>query len=141
MGTFLYYLLWPLVWFYAPLKVRVRVALVCKGRILVVKNWFGPNNWQLPGGGRKFGESIQRTAYREILEELSITLDENKMKILVSKPVLFWSKGLLYRYQYVFVEITEKPDIKTSHEITDTAWKELHEISLPNLIRQELTSR
>ena len=88
MGTFLFYLLWPLVWFYAPLTIRVRVVLLYEDEVLVVKNWFGPNSWQLPGGGRKRNEKIIEAGIREIKEELSIDLIEKQCQQLTKEPLV-----------------------------------------------------
>jgi 8-oxo-dGTP pyrophosphatase MutT (NUDIX family) len=136
IGTFLFYLLWPVIWFIAPLRTRVRVLIVYKNEVLVVKNWFGPSRWQLPGGGMKFGEDILSTAKREIKEELSF--DIKNPKNITSQPVITRSSGILYRYSFVLVLVDEKPQLKPSREITETAWKSLEQVAMPQSVRQKL---
>jgi len=129
MGTFFFYLLWPLVWFYAPLTIRVRVILRYEDEVLVVKNWFGANSWQLPGGGRKRNETIIETGVREIKEELSIDLDAKQCRQLTDEPIVKSRSGLLLRYYLVEVTLDSKPKITTNKEITDYEWKAISSLS------------
>jgi 8-oxo-dGTP pyrophosphatase MutT (NUDIX family) len=138
IGTFLYYLLWPLVWFYAPLRVRVRVIILFEDKVLVVKNWFGPSSWQLPGGGMKLGENTLETAARELHEELSIELTTENAKILNEEVVITKSGGLLFRYQYVFSVLKSKPDLTLSSEISNVAWVDIANANIPSVIRSKI---
>lgn len=135
LGMILFYLLWPLVWFYAPLRVRVRVIILVHGEILVVRNWFGSRNHQLPGGGMKFGESIMDTAKREIMEEVGVTLDTSKLKLLSENVQVVQRKGLLLRYKYLLASLPEKPPIEPSSEITDYKWIPISELEVPQTIK------
>ncbi len=137
-GTFLYYLLWPLVWFYAPLRVRVRVLLVVGGEVAVVKNWFGPNCWQFPGGGMKVGETAIVTALREANEEFGVTLDKNATRQLTEDPVIVRSNGLLFRYHYVLCGADKKPEFVVSKEIVETSWAKITSVKLPSTVLDRL---
>lgn len=137
-GTFLYYLLWPLVWFYAPLRVRVRVLLVVDSQVVVVKNWFGPNSWQFPGGGMKVGESAVDTALRETSEEFGINLDKNTAQQLTEEPAIVRANGLLFRYHYVLFRADKRPDFVISKEIVDTSWVQLKTVKLPSSVSSRL---
>ena len=123
VGTVLFYLLWPLVWFYAPLTIRVRVLLRYGDEIIVVKNWFGPHSWQLPGGGKKFHESVIEAGIREIKEELSITVAQNQCSQLTRVPIVKSRSGLLMRYHFVEIKLLHKPDIIRSREISAHEWQ------------------
>lgn len=58
-----------------PKKDRVRVIISDgSGRVLVVKNYFSRQQWALPGGGIKRGESFKRAAQREVFEELGLEI-------------------------------------------------------------------
>jgi 8-oxo-dGTP pyrophosphatase MutT (NUDIX family) len=138
LGMFLYYLLWPLVWFYAPLKTRVRVLLIYKDEVLLVKNWFGPNIWQLPGGGTKIGESSTATAAREINEELGIKINLGAIRLLNEIPLTVRSRGLILRYQYAYVDLQSKPRVVMSSEITDVMWTHLSKLDVPKTISTTL---
>lgn len=78
LGIVLFYVLWPLIWVYAPLSRRSRAVMIHNDKILLVKNWFGPGLWQLPGGGIKMGESVTDAAKRELKEELRIEVKKNQ---------------------------------------------------------------
>jgi 8-oxo-dGTP pyrophosphatase MutT (NUDIX family) len=138
LGTILYYLLWPLVWFYAPLRVRVRVIIQVQKEVLVVKNWFGPNIGQLPGGGMKFGETLVNSAKREIMEEIGISLDNTQIKLLSNDIQIVHQQGLLFRYQYALVDLEKKPIVKLSLEITEYKWLPIEELKIPQNIKSIL---
>jgi 8-oxo-dGTP pyrophosphatase MutT (NUDIX family) len=137
-GTLLFYFLWPLVWFYAPLRVRVRVIVKVNNEILLVKNWFGPNTWQLPGGGMKIGESSIATARREMNEELGLSEQGSKLKMLSDKVYVIKQSGLLLRYQYAVITMVNMPKITFSNEITDSEWVSIDEVDVPISIRSLL---
>jgi 8-oxo-dGTP pyrophosphatase MutT (NUDIX family) len=122
MGAILFYLLWPLVWLYAPLFRRVRVVLSHADEVILVKNFFGPGIWQFPGGGIKFGESVQEAAIREIQEELGIDIHTQKIKVLHSDIRIVQQFGLLMRYHFVYVELDTKIEISKSREVTCAEW-------------------
>jgi 8-oxo-dGTP pyrophosphatase MutT (NUDIX family) len=138
IGTILFYVLWPLIWLYAPLQKRVRVIIRCEKEILAVKNWFGPSLWQLPGGGMKKGESIASSASREINEELGLKIDNTEFKLLTEKIVTVHQFGLKFRYYYLLVDIAVKPKIELSSEICSAQWVEAEEINLPPAITATL---
>jgi 8-oxo-dGTP pyrophosphatase MutT (NUDIX family) len=48
----------------------VRVILVRNGRVVLVRHWFSPGIWTLPGGGIKKGETPREAGVREIWEEI-----------------------------------------------------------------------
>lgn len=131
LGTILFYLLWPLVWFYAPLRVRVRVMLIVGTQVAVVKNWFGPSAWQLPGGGMKFGEQVFETAVREMHEELGVELKETTVQQLTTEPEIVKAEGLLFRYHYVVCKLDAKPEFELSKEVIDASWVDLTSFALP----------
>ena len=138
IGTLLFYLLWPLVWVYAPLQVRVRVIIRCSNEILVVKNWFGPNSWQLPGGGKKAGESAKDTAIREINEELGVVISIADLKLLTKNVLNINSYGLKFRNQYVFLDLTSKPNLKLSSEIAVAEWTRIKRAPIPEALLPSL---
>jgi ADP-ribose pyrophosphatase YjhB (NUDIX family) len=138
LGTLLFYLLWPLVWFYAPLRVRVRVIIKVGDEVLIVRNWFGPNIDQLPGGGMKFGESLIESASREISEETGVFLDSSLLKLLSENVQIVRIQGLLLRYKYVLAVLSEKPNIKPSLEITKYKWITKKDLNIPPNVKSAL---
>lgn len=75
-GRLAYYLTLPALYVVSMwARSRVRVIVINeKNEILLVRNWFGSQEWSLPGGGRRWGEPAIKAAVREIKEELAIEL-------------------------------------------------------------------
>jgi 8-oxo-dGTP pyrophosphatase MutT (NUDIX family) len=53
----------------------VRVILIRHGRVVLVRHWFSPGIWTLPGGGIKKGETPREAGVREIQEEIGYTIN------------------------------------------------------------------
>ncbi len=128
MGRVFFWLLWPAIWLYSPLFRRVRVVIEHEGSLVLVKNSFGPDYWQLPGGGIKFGESVQAAAAREIHEELGITANPDEMKLLSSDVKIVRQFGLLLRYQFVHFRLSKQQELEISSELTAAEWVEKSDI-------------
>lgn len=62
-----------------PHKDRVRVIVVSTdGKILLVRGLFSRQQWALPGGGLKRGESYEQAAKREVFEEVGLKIGKLK---------------------------------------------------------------
>jgi 8-oxo-dGTP pyrophosphatase MutT (NUDIX family) len=120
MGRALFFILWPLVWVYAPLSRRVRVVILHGDTFVAVKNSFGPGIWQLPGGGIKMGESVQDAAKREISEELDIDLEQ--VMEMHSDVMVVRQFGLLMRYHFVFTNIKDELILHGNRELSSVSW-------------------
>ncbi len=136
MGTILFYIFWPAIWFYMPLFVRGRAVISVENEVLVVKNWFGPGFWQMPGGGIKFGEQPLEAINRELQEELGLEGLEGSM--LTKEPVIFMRRGLLLRQHYALYRVTKKPEFSMSRELTSAAWVSVQDAPLPGAILRSL---
>ena len=53
----------------------VRIILIRAGRVVLVKHWYLPDVWTLPGGGVKKGETLLDAAKREVREEVGYELN------------------------------------------------------------------
>ena len=58
---------------YKHLTLGCRTALVVDGKVLLVRHQY-VGGWQFPGGGVEPGETIERAARREMLEETGFTM-------------------------------------------------------------------
>lgn len=76
LGRFLHWLAGPLlVTLYGPRKRRTRVLIMNQfHEVLLVRSWFGYQQWSLPGGGIRRQEPLDRAVVREALEETGIRL-------------------------------------------------------------------
>lgn len=138
LGTVIYYLLWPAIWFYAPLRLRVSVVITCGNELLEVKNWLGPSKWQLPGGGLKHGETIESCALRESREELSMELSQSKPRALTDVALVVKQYGLLVRTHIVSIDVPNKPDIAINNELTDYRWVTIENSSINEQVKSLL---
>jgi len=122
MGRLLFWLLWPLVWVYAPTKLRVRILVVCGDEFLATKSYFGRGYWELPGGGVKKGENPDSAAVRELYEETGIKCTKDAVTPLIP-PQIFYESGLKMRYQIFVIKLALKPQTTMQkHEIAALEW-------------------
>ncbi len=128
LGRALYFLLWPGLWLAGPIFVRVRVFIVSSdNRVLQIKNSFGPNQWNFPGGGVKIGEDFKQTAAREIEEELKIKIKPEDFELLNQKPLVWRQNGVNMRCVFLQVQIDKKADkidFEPNFEIVDWRWQD-----------------
>ncbi len=68
--------LWRLV--VRPVTLGVRALVVDDGRVLLVRS-HGSQEWVLPGGGVKRGESLRMAAVREALEETGCRVEAERL--------------------------------------------------------------
>ena len=52
----------------------VRCVVECEGRVLLIRNTYGPMMWDLPGGGVGRGERPEDAARREVCEEVGLAI-------------------------------------------------------------------
>lgn len=73
-------LLYPLLRLYwlvlRPDVLGVRCLVEHEGRVLLIRNPYGPMKWDLPGGGVRRGERPEDAVRREVREEVGLSLSE-----------------------------------------------------------------
>lgn len=57
-----------------PHILGVRCLVEHEGRVLLIRNPYGPMKWDLPGGGVRRGERPEEAALREVREEVGLAL-------------------------------------------------------------------
>jgi 8-oxo-dGTP pyrophosphatase MutT (NUDIX family) len=130
-----------------PFAPRVRVVLLNeKKQILVVKNWFGPQTWSLPGGGVGHHETYQQAAAREVHEETGIQISQNQLMFAgtYSKSDMHAAFAAHCVKGYVAYQTPSIYPLRKL-EILDAQWVDLNiaadSISSINKVLQELNSR
>ncbi|HET9847379.1 MAG TPA: NUDIX domain-containing protein [Candidatus Dormibacteraeota bacterium] len=56
------------------------------GRVLLVRHSYGKRNWDLPGGGRHAGESMEQALRRELHEEIGVEIASLELRGVYFEP-------------------------------------------------------
>lgn len=120
---------------------RAYVLIDYEGKVLVVQNWLGRQKWQFPGGGIKSGEDPKSAGVREVREELDISLDSSKLKLLKEG---FWKTDNLGFHYYVFRTHCQNKPKPANHslEIINASWfspEQLIELNIPFEVLELIT--
>jgi 8-oxo-dGTP diphosphatase len=65
----------------------VRVIVRKEGSVLLVRHWYAPWVWTLPGGGVEIGEKPCDAARREVVEETGVVITEPAEVITQTGPM------------------------------------------------------
>lgn len=100
--------LYPLLRLYwrvlRPEVLGVRCLVEYEGRVLLIRNSYGPMKWELPGGAVKRGELPEAAVRREVREEVGLSLS-----------------GLRQLGRYTGTEYYEKDTVVCFHARADSA--------------------
>lgn len=111
---------------------RVRVIVVADdGKILLVRNILGRQNWSLPGGGVQKNENFSAAVVRELAEETGINIIEDTLNFLGEKDCNESQK--IFKTQVFKCKLSQKSTqikLKKNFELLEYRWFE--EGSLPD---------
>lgn len=71
----IYFIFNRLIWLVKPVSLGGRVLLIQEGQALMVRHVY-QDEWYLPGGGVKRGETLEEAARREAMEEAGASLGD-----------------------------------------------------------------
>lgn len=139
LGKTLYVLALPASRFWLGKTRRVYVLVRSADKVLVVKNWFSRQLWQMPGGGIKRTETAEAAAVREIHEELGIKLDSSGLKPLLKDK---WQTDRLNHNYRIFLADLKNPApvVKKAPELSDTAWLPATQLNSSNALSELLAA-
>ncbi len=123
------------------IRIRVASVILKKDKILLIAHKKNDNiYWLLPGGGVKFGESLEEALKRELIEELSVKIDVNNIAIVCDSVDPYSSRHVLnICFNCTFIEGKYTlGNEKRLHNFGFFSHDELHNLKIFPPIREEL---
>ena len=115
-----------LVWFVTrPVMIGVRAILVRDDEVLLVKHTY-QDEWYIPGGGVKRGETLEQAVRREVREETGSTV--NTMDLFGVYTGYF---DFMSNHTIVFVSTDFTPGAFRSLEIEEAVFFPIHNLPEP----------
>jgi len=128
IGSILFWLLWPGLFFYLKGSSRARVIIVRNKQILLVRNWLGPGQYSLPGGGLQPNEKPIDGAAREIKEETGISINPKSLTQVIPSFITS-DKGHSYKCYSYSVEVDKTTKIsRQKFEIAEVRWVKFEDV-------------
>jgi 8-oxo-dGTP pyrophosphatase MutT (NUDIX family) len=113
-----YRLHWVALFVWHPRGRGAKALLVCGGEVLFVRHSYGPNRWELPGGGVRRGEGPLAALRRELAEELDVSAANPQALAVRYGPGRF-SRHRTYLYR---VDLTSPVITADPVEIVEARW-------------------
>jgi 8-oxo-dGTP diphosphatase len=106
-------------------RVGVGAVVMREGRVLLVRRGGSPARglWAIPGGGLRLGETLQRGAERELLEETGIVIRAGA-PIFICDSLEKDDAGR-FRFHYVVVDLEAvylSGEVKASDDALEARW-------------------
>lgn len=110
-------------------RIRVAVALLEEGQLLLVEHCKGDQKyWLLPGGGLEWGEGAKHAAGRELLEETGVEAEIGHLLLASETVAPDASRHLLHLvFSARMIRSTPIPRLE-EERITDVRWIPLSEV-------------
>jgi len=105
-----------------PVTVGVRVLLIRDGQILLVRHTY-LKSWFAPGGGVKYGETLEQAVRREATEEAGATLHHLELLGVYTS----FNEGKS-DHVAMFVSTDLESDGTHDHEIEEVRWFDLDDL-------------
>lgn len=122
------------------IEVIARAVIVHRGKILLCKRK-AADYFFLPGGHVEFGESIPTALYREIKEELGVSVKSVKF-LSIAENIFKYKKGIAHEINFVYQVFLKNNSIRTMEKHLVFEWVDLKSIGkkkiLPDIIKKKL---
>jgi 8-oxo-dGTP pyrophosphatase MutT (NUDIX family) len=113
-----YWILWASSFVIHRHSRGAKCLLSSQGQVLLVRHTYGPNVWELPGGGTRRGESPLDTVRRELREELHVNVAQATFLGVRSGPGRYGGTQI----SYFLAEIDDRAVVPDPIEIAEVAW-------------------
>ena len=115
---------WPAVYLMVNNTERTRAVIINqKKELLVVRGWINDGKWQLPGGGIKKNETSLDATIREVEEEVNLTLDADKIRLIGSEKII--DNKISYKCDFFLVDEVDSKNAKAGSEIKEFKFIEI----------------
>lgn len=106
--------------FRRPTTHGALVALWCQGEVLLVRHSYVPY-YSAPGGYLRAGEAPSQAAQRELMEELSLSLEPSHLSLTLETTHLWEGKN---DHVVIFsAELSERPHLRLDYrEVVEAFW-------------------
>ena len=108
--------------------VAVKALIICNNRVLIIQrsNYanLGEGEWDIPGGGMQFGETLLECLHREVKEETGLTVSVDKL--LYAMTALINPARQIVGLTYLCHANSDK--VTLSHEHTDYLWATIEQL-------------
>ncbi len=127
LGKNLHHVLLPFLRFGKEKRVRV-VVLTDDQHILLIRNWFGHQNWSLPGGGVRKGEAAKGAIVRELHEETGLSVKLDRVNYL--KPYVCRESSAPFEADVYYTIVSKRPRLskQKSLEVIERRWHSLEKL-------------
>lgn len=110
-------------------RIRVAIALLHEGKLLLVQHTKGDRSyWLLPGGGLEWGEEVREAGRREVEEETGILAEVGQLA-LVSETVAPDESRHLLHLVFAARYLGGEPTVPPEDRITDVRWMPLDQVA------------
>ena len=121
-----------------PAHLGVNILVICNNRLLMERRW-DCERWGLPGGGAKRGETLRRSAVRELYEETGLRLlpsDLTSLKFYEDSRIAAYADGSIWRmYVKLFaLHLNEEPILRISREATELRFFTAEELKTLDIV-------
>lgn len=126
-------------------KVGVGVFVFRDGKFLMGKRKgsHGANSWSIPGGHLEWGESPEKTALREVKEEVGLDVTNPRFGAVTND--FFEEEGKHYLTVWIITDAPkdQEPFIAEPYKLVELEWKTFDELPRPlflpweNLLKSE----
>ncbi len=142
INRFGFVLLRPFVGLMISGSTRTRALILHRGKVLLVRGWFGSQTWGMPGGGVRKNENSKKGLKRELREELGINAQPKQFRQIMKVEQEEHNTRFTSIVYQIDLQTKTKFKIRRS-ELIEAAWHKINNLpdNLHPLVKEALKIR